>query len=46
MRKHHEEESSSMGRNPEGKLPFPLTSKGGRFIICMERDSDTWRERT
>jgi hypothetical protein len=30
-------ESSVRGSSPEGKLPFPLMSKGERFIRCMER---------
>jgi hypothetical protein len=33
------------GRNPDGKLPFPLMSKGGRFIRFMDRELDSWREK-
>jgi hypothetical protein len=48
--------SSVRGRNPrdrlvrgvfpDEKLPFPLVSKGERFMRCMERELYAWRERT
>jgi hypothetical protein len=37
-------DSSVRGSIPEGKLPFPLMSKGERFIKCMERELYSWRE--
>ena len=38
-------ESSVRGSKPDGKLPFPLMSKGERFMRCMDRELDAWRER-
>jgi hypothetical protein len=34
MRKHHKEDNSVRGRNPNGKIPLPLMTKGERFIRC------------
>jgi hypothetical protein len=34
MRKHHKEDSSVRGSSPDGKIPFPLMTKGERFIRC------------
>jgi hypothetical protein len=39
-------ESSIRGSSPNEKLPFSLMSEGERFITCMERDLDAWREST
>jgi hypothetical protein len=33
-RKHHKEDSSVRGETPDGKIPFPLMTKGERFIKC------------
>jgi hypothetical protein len=38
-------DSSVRGKNLDGKLPFPLMSKGERFFRCMERELDVWREK-
>jgi hypothetical protein len=32
------------GTTPDGNIPFPLMTKGGRFIICKDRIS--WRKST
>jgi hypothetical protein len=37
-------DNSVKGRSLDGNLPFSLMSKGKRLIICMERESYTWRE--
>jgi hypothetical protein len=37
-------ESSVRGSNPDKKLPFPLMSKGERFIRCMDKEFDSCRE--
>jgi hypothetical protein len=37
-------DSSVRGSSPNKKLPFPLMLKGERFIICMDRELDAWRE--
>jgi hypothetical protein len=39
-------DSSVRGSNPDRKLPFPLMSKGERFLRCMDRELDAWREST
>jgi hypothetical protein len=33
MRKHHKRTVQSGGAAPDGKIPFPLMTKGERFII-------------
>jgi hypothetical protein len=33
-------DSSVRGSSLDGKLPFPLMSKGERFIRCMERERE------
>jgi hypothetical protein len=38
-------DSSIRGSIPNGKLPLSLMSKGEKFIRCMERKLDSWRER-
>jgi hypothetical protein len=40
-RKHHKEDSSVRGSNPDGKIPFPLMTKGDRFIICKGHRHDS-----
>jgi len=39
-------DSSVRGSSPDEKLHFSLMSKGGRFIRCMDREFDAWREST
>jgi hypothetical protein len=34
MRKHHKRTVQSGGEAPDGKIHFPLMTKGERFIIC------------
>jgi hypothetical protein len=34
MRKHHKRKIQSGGATPDGKIHFPLMTKGERFIIC------------
>jgi hypothetical protein len=34
MRKHHKRTVQSGGATPDGKIPFPLMTKGERFIRC------------
>jgi hypothetical protein len=34
MRKHHKRTVQSGGAAPDGKIPFPLMTKGERFIRC------------
>jgi hypothetical protein len=34
MRKHHKRTVQSGGEAPDGKIPFPLMTKGERFIKC------------
>jgi hypothetical protein len=34
MRKHHKRTVQSGGVAPDGKIPFPLMTKGERFIRC------------
>ena len=34
MRKHHKKTVQSGGANPDGKIPFPLMTKGERCIRC------------
>jgi hypothetical protein len=34
MRKHHKRTIQSGGATPDGKIPFPLMTKGERFIRC------------
>jgi hypothetical protein len=34
MRKHHKRIVQSGGATPDGKIPFPLMTKGERFIKC------------
>jgi hypothetical protein len=34
------------GASPMGSYLFPLMSKGERFIRCMDRELDDWREST
>jgi hypothetical protein len=33
-RKHHKRTIQSGGATPDGKIPFPLMTKGERFIRC------------
>jgi hypothetical protein len=33
-RKHHKRTIQSGGETPDGKIPFPLMTKGERFIRC------------
>jgi hypothetical protein len=33
-RKHHKRTVQSGGEAPDGKIPFPLMTKGERFIRC------------
>jgi hypothetical protein len=33
-RKHHKRTVQSGGATPDGKIPFPLMTKGERFIRC------------
>jgi hypothetical protein len=35
-RKHHKRTVQSGGAVPNGKIPFPLMTKGERFIRCTE----------
>jgi hypothetical protein len=35
MRKHHKRTVQSGGATPDGKIPFPLMTKGERFIRCI-----------
>jgi hypothetical protein len=37
-------DSSVRGSKLDGKLPFPFMSKGERFIRCMDRELNAWRE--
>ena len=34
MRKHHKRTVQSGGATPDGNIPFPLMTKGERFIRC------------
>jgi hypothetical protein len=34
MRNHHKRIVQSGGATPDGNIPFPLMTKGERFIIC------------
>jgi hypothetical protein len=34
MRKHHKRKVQLGGVAPDGKIPLPLMTKGGRFIRC------------
>ena len=41
MRKHHKKIVHSGGAAPDGKIHFPLMTKGGEFIICREQRHDS-----
>jgi hypothetical protein len=36
MRKHHKRTVQSGGATPDGKIPFPLMTKGERFLSDAE----------
>jgi hypothetical protein len=38
MRKHHKRTVQSGGAAPDGKIPFPLMTKGERFKMGRQRD--------
>jgi hypothetical protein len=40
MRKHHKRTVQSGGETLDGKIPFPLMTKGERFIRC--RGQEAW----
>jgi hypothetical protein len=40
MRKHHKRTIQSGGAAPDGKIPFPLMTKGERFIRCRGQRQD------
>jgi hypothetical protein len=44
MRKHHKRTVQSGGATPDGKIPFPLMTKGERFIICrgQRQRTEAW----
>jgi hypothetical protein len=44
MRKHHKRTIQSGGETPDGKIPFPLMTKGKRFIICkgQRQRTEAW----
>jgi hypothetical protein len=41
MRKHHKRTVQSGGAAPDGKIPFPLMTKGERFIRCRGQRHDS-----
>jgi hypothetical protein len=42
MRKHHKRKVQSGGATPDGKIPFPLMTKGERFIRCRGQRQMTY----
>jgi hypothetical protein len=46
VRGRNPKDKSVRGSNLDGNLPLPLMSEGERFIICINRELDSWREST